>query len=204
MASKIYFSFRGDFGFPWKSSSWREFPRVFEKKRPLSCFSPLILINIIILLFPATNKEIRLFSAYYGLFICFIQAKTPFFLPPHLGKIRRVPEQGSRSRKERKSGGEGNLFVIPVAVTTSKAGGSPLPSCCLAALFLEASRLLAVFSLKVRIWLYFVPGEPAFIRPLSPKNWLSGLENVGFRCSPYLKIPLLGSFVKSFSPLKWR
>ena len=104
MASKIYFSFRGDFGFPWKSSSWREFPRVFEKKRPLSCFSPLILINIIILLFPATNKEIRLFSAYYGLFICFIQAKTPFFLPPHLGKIRRVPEQGSRSRKERKSG----------------------------------------------------------------------------------------------------
>ena len=80
--------------------------------------------------------------------------------------------EGSRAREPEPEGaekrGEGNIFVIPVAVTPSKVGGSLRPACCLAALFLEASRLWAVFLLKVRIWLYFVPGEPAFIRPLSP------------------------------------
>ena len=191
MAAKIYFPFRGDFGFPWKSSSWREFPRVPEKKRPLSCFSPLILINIIILLFPATNKEIRLFSAYYGLFMCFIQAKTPFFLPLHLGKIRRVLEQGSQSRKDRKSGGEGNICVIPPVVIPLKGGRLAPAFLLFGRSILGGFPLVAVFSLKVRIWLFFVPGEPAFLRPLSPKNWLSGMENGGFECSPYLKIMFL-------------
>ena len=105
---KIYFPLRGDFAFPWKSSSWREFLRVPEKKAPLLCFFAFILITLFIVRFPPEIRYKNYKSPYYQAFtISFysvFRPKTPFFLPPHLWKIRRVPEQGSRSRKERKSG----------------------------------------------------------------------------------------------------
>ena len=108
VASKIYFPFRGDFASPWKSSSWREFLRVPEKKAPLLCFFSFNLITRFIVSFPPEIRYKNYKSPYYQAFTIFYYSgfmpKTPFFLPPHLGKIRRVPEQGSRSRKERKSG----------------------------------------------------------------------------------------------------
>ena len=79
-----------------------------EKKAPLLCFFVFILITLFILLFPLKIRHKKCKNPYFQpitfFFYSTFRGKSPFFLPPHLGKSGEDPEQGSRSRKEGRAG----------------------------------------------------------------------------------------------------
>jgi hypothetical protein len=56
-APDIYFSFRGDFAFPWESSPWWDFIRFLRKSIFLFCVFSLIFISGNILLYISVLRE---------------------------------------------------------------------------------------------------------------------------------------------------